>query len=349
MKTKTIIHKYLSTFNFFISVTFFLTISILLTGCNSKKEILSDTKFYFDTAVTITLYDSNSTILNECFNLCNKYEKMFSNTIETSEISQINNNSKYSKFTTVSDETIELINSGILYGKLTNGKFDITIGNLSSLWNFSSDSPKVPEMSNLTDIISHIDYHNIIINGNDVLLSDSKANLDLGGIAKGYIADKLKEYLKSQNVKSGIINLGGNIMLLGSKPDKSDYNIGLQKPFAADDEVIAVVKANDISIVTSGIYERYFYENNILYHHILDNSTGYPVENNLLAVTIISKSSVDGDGLSTSAFIMGIDKGMELIEGIDGIEAVFIDNNYKLHLTSGLNIKDNIISIKNKS
>lgn len=337
--------KYFTIFALIISL---FTCMISLTSCSDKKSSVSDTGFYFDTAVTITLYNATETTLKECFKICDKYEKLFSNTIESSDISKINSNSKSGKYTTVSNETVELIKAGIHYGDISSGKFDITIGYLSELWNFSGDSPKVPDNTSIENIITHIDYNNISINGNEVLLTDSEAKLDLGGIAKGYIADKLKEYLKKQNISKGIINLGGNILLIGSKPDNSNYNIGLQKPFGSDDDVIAIVNANDLSIVTSGIYERYFYENNKLYHHILNTSTGYPEENNLLAVTIISKSSTDGDGLSTSAYLLGLEDGMNLIESIDGVEAVFIDKDYKLHLSSGLKLKDNVLTLKSK-
>ena len=335
-------------FTIFTLIISLFTCMISLTGCSDRKSSVSDTGFYFDTAVTITLYNANETTLKECFKICDKYEKIFSNTIESSDVSKINANSKSGRYTTVSDETIELIKTGIHYGDISSGKFDITIGYLSELWNFSGDSPKVPDNASIENIITHIDYNNISINGNEVLLRDSEAKLDLGGIAKGYIADKLKEYLKKQNISKGIINLGGNILLIGSKPDNSNYNIGLQKPFGSDDDVIAIVNANDLSIVTSGIYERYFYENDKLYHHILNTSSGYPEENNLLAVTIISKSSTDGDGLSTSAYLLGLEDGMNLIENTNGVEAVFIDKDYKLHLSSGLNLKDNVLTLKSK-
>ena len=321
-------------FTIFTLIISLFTCMISLTGCSDRKSSVSDTGFYFDTAVTITLYNANETTLKECFKICDKYEKIFSNTIESSDVSKINANSKSGRYTTVSDETIELIKTGIHYGDISSGKFDITIGYLSELWNFSGDSPKVPDNASIENIITHIDYNNISINGNEVLLRDSEAKLDLGGIAKGYIADKLKEYLKKQNISKGIINLGGNI--------------GLQKPFGSDDDVIAIVNANDLSIVTSGIYERYFYENDKLYHHILNTSSGYPEENNLLAVTIISKSSTDGDGLSTSAYLLGLEDGMNLIENTNGVEAVFIDKDYKLHLSSGLKLKDNVLTLKSK-
>lgn len=309
-------------------------ISVTLSGC-TDKEAVSKTDFYFDTVVTITLYgNQNVKYIDECFSICEKYENLLSRTKENSEISLINDNRN--TYVNVSDDTIEIINKGLYYSELSKGKFDITIGALSDLWDFESDNPVIPSESDIRKYIAFVDYKNVIVDDNKVMLSSDGAKLDLGGIAKGFIADKLKQYLKSKGIKSGIIDLGGNILLLGSKPDNTDYNIAIKKPFGKSGENSAVVITSDKSIVSSGNYERYFYKDNVLYHHILDTSTGYPVNNNLLSVTIISDSSTDGDGLSTSCFALGINEGMELIESIDNVEAVFIDNDDNIHLSSGL-------------
>ncbi|MBQ3543675.1 MAG: FAD:protein FMN transferase [Lachnospiraceae bacterium] len=316
-------------------------------GCTNKSTSISESDFYFDTVITITLFSSNEEVLDECFALCEKYEKLFSNTIPESDISKINANSKKGLSTKVSDETIELLNKSLEYCELSNGKFDITIGNLSSLWDFGTLSKNIiPDADNIENSVSNIGYEQIAIDKNEVLLTNPNISLDLGGSAKGYIADKIKEHLISRGVKKGIINLGGNILLIGSKENNSNYNIGIQKPFDKEGNTITIVSAKDKSIVTSGVYERYFYKNDILYHHILDTNTGYPVNNDLLSVTIISTNSIDGDILSTTAFVYGLEEGIDLIESLDGIEAVFIDCDYELHLTSGLEANNGVVSIK---
>lgn len=327
---------------------FTVTALILLffNKVDNNVSQISKTDFYFDTAVTITIYNSKESYVDKCFEMCKNLEKKFSSQISDSEISMINSNSKDGKFTTVSDETIELLEYGLEYGEKSDGRFDITIGELSRLWNITGENPKVPDDSTINDLITDIDYSDITINGNDVLLNNPKASLDLGGIAKGYIADKIKEYLVSKNVKSGIINLGGNVLLIGSKPDGSSFNIGIQYPFGASEKTIAIVNTNNTSIVTSGIYERYFYENDKLYHHILDTKTGYPAENDLLSVTIISDNSVTGDALSTAVFTMGFDEGIGFIENTENVEAIFVDTDYNVHITSGLEHKENIIRKK---
>lgn len=159
--------------------------------------------------------------------------------------------------------------------------------------------------------------------------------LDLGAIAKGYIADKIKEFLMEKGVKSAIINLGGNVLCIGGKPDKAPFNIGIQKPFADRKETIAVMELSDKSIVSSGIYERFFERDGNFYHHILNPKTGYPYDNSLVAVTIISDKSVDGDGLSTSCFALGLEEGMKLINSIENVHAVFITDDYKPHFSDG--------------
>ena len=329
---------------FYIAIM--LLSSICFTGCTDKKATITKTDFYFDTVVTITLYNASEKNINECFSLCEKYEKLFSRTDENSEISQINQNSKNGIYTTVSDETLELIEYGIEYSRLSNGRFDITIGNLTSLWDFTEQTDKkLPKEADIQAAVSNLGFSQIDIQGNEVLLTNPDISLDVGGIAKGYIADKLKEYLLSQNVKKGILNLGGNVLLIGTKTDGSNYNIGIQKPFDEDGLVIAVVNASDKSIVTSGVYERYFYLEDTLYHHILDTSTGYPVSNNLLSVTIISDNSIDGDGLSTGIFSLGMQEGIKLIESLPDVEAVFVDSEQNIHLTSGLKMDGNTIKL----
>lgn len=302
----------------------------ILNGCSFQtKEPISKTGIYFDTVIQIDIYDSNDTsLLNQCFEYCKSFEQTISRTIKTSEIYKINHAN--GKPIEVSDMTLELIQKGIEYGDLTNGKFDITIAPLVELWDFKNNTGNIPDDIDIQQALSHVNYKNIIIDDNKVSLSDPKAAIDLGGIAKGYIADYLKEYLINKGVESALINLGGNILTIGSKPDGTPFNLGIQKPFDKQGTAISSVKVTDSSVVSSGVYERYFELDNTLYHHIIDTDTGYPCDNRLLGVTIISKDSVDGDALSTSCFVLGLDNGMKLIESLDEVEAIFITEDYEL-------------------
>lgn len=309
------------------------------SACGSRAtEKYTKTGTYFDTVISITLYDKDKvSCMDTCFEIAARYEKLFSRTMEDSDVSRINQAD--GEFVTVDPETITLIEYGLKYGKLSEGKFDITIGSLSDLWNISDNPGIVPDSQDIEKARETVDYRNLKIDGNQVALQQKGAKLDLGGIAKGYIADRMKDYLKEEGVTSATINLGGNVLTIGTKPDGSNYNIAVQKPFAKMNESLAALEISDQTVVSSGIYERYFKVEEKIYHHILDPKTGYPVENNLLGVTIICDQSVDGDGLSTSCFSLGLEKGMELIESLDNTEAVFITNDYVLHTSSGIGDK----------
>ena len=306
----------------------FFVCSLLLCGCTTNKDPISKTAIYFDTVISIKLYDSqNQEILEQCFTYCDEFEQLISRTIETSEISKIN--SSNGKPVEVSDMTIELLKQGIYYSELTNGAFDITIAPLSELWDFKNNPGEVPAENDIQECLSHISYEDILIEGNTVTLLDPDMAIDLGGIAKGYMADQLKEYLLSEGVESALIDLGGNILAVGSKPDNSNFTIGIKKPFE-DSEMISTESIHDISVVTSGCYERYFEVDDIIYHHILDTETGYPCDNELYSVTIFSEKSVDGDALSTSCFALGLEEGQKLIESLDGVDALFVTNEYEV-------------------
>lgn len=331
----------------FICLLFFCL--LLLSGCSKKSGQVSKSELFFDTVVTVTLYDSpnGEELINSCFEMCRRYETLFSASVRTSDVSKINRNT--GSFVEVDSETAALIKTGIKYYNLSDGHFDLTVGNLSSLWDFSSGKNIVPKDSLIKEALKGVDGSRIAVKENKVTLTSPNASLDLGGIAKGYIADKIKEYLISEGVNSGIIDLGGNILLIGSKPDGSYYNIGIKEPFSKDNNAIAVIKTCDKSIVSSGNYERYFYASDgTLYHHILDTKTGYPVTNGLNSVTVISDLSTDGDALSTSCFSLGLTDGLKLIESLDNVEAVFIDSDNQLTLSSGLTKSGQTITISSK-
>ncbi len=316
----------------------FITLFLILTisGCTPNKTIRYDkTGTYFDTVITITLYDKDQvSLIDKCFEMADHYEKLFSRTVPDSDVSRIN--AAEGAFVTVDEETIELIEYGLSYSELSNGKFDITIGALSDLWDITENPGIIPEEEKIQNALNTVGSENLIVKDDQVALADPGTRLDLGGIAKGYIADKMKIYLQSEGVTSGMINLGGNVLTIGDKPDGSKYSIAVQKPFDEMNTALAVLQISDQTVVSSGIYERYFELDNKIYHHILDTDTGYPVENNLLGVTIICDKSVDGDGLSTTCFSLGLDEGMKLIESLDNTEAVFITDDYELHCSSGI-------------
>lgn len=310
--------------------------ALLLTGCSGAKsstqtdQDLTYTDMLFDTVIKIQILDpADESILDGLKKLCEKYDTMFSATNTDSELYKLNH-ANGQPFT-VSSETANLIQEGIHYSELSGGAFDLTIEPVSALWDFKADKPTVPSSDAIAQVVSHVDYTKVDIQDNTVTLEDPEAGIDLGAIAKGYIADQVKTYLKKQGIKHAIINLGGNVDVIGTKPDGSKYNIGIQKPFDESGEAITSVQLKDQTVVTSGIYERYFKKNGKLYHHILDPRTGYPCENNLYSVSIITDSSTKADALSTTCFLLGYEKGMELIQSMDGVEAIFITDDEKVH------------------
>lgn len=298
----------------------------LLTGCAKNIEPISRTGFYFDTVIQITLYDTeDETILDGCFSLAEKYENLFSATKEGSDVWNINHGN--GETLTVSEETVALLVMAADYANTTEGAVDPTIRPVSELWHFGSDGEaKVPDDAAIQEALSHVSCDAIRFGTapseetgesvyRTITLADPEAAVDLGFIAKGYIADKIKEYLLSQGVESACISLGGNVLAVGEKPDGSPFRVGIQEPFAETGKSLDTVEIRDTSVVTSGIYERCFYdEDGVLYHHVLDTATGYPVENELASVTIICPSSVKADALSTSCLCLGLEDGCRFLD-----------------------------------
>lgn len=309
---------------------------LLMTGCSGlpkERDSQTYTDTLFDTVISVQILDSvDEEVLKGCETLCKKYDAMFSRTNEDSEISRIN--SAGGVPVEVSDETVKLIKKGIYYSELSGGAFDITIAPVVNLWDFQAEDPVPPSPEDAAAAAGHVNYKNIVISDNKVSLSDPEAGIDLGAIAKGYIADRLKDYLEKQGVKHALINLGGNVLALGTKLDGSDYNIGIQKPFDESGNPVTSVRISDQSVVTSGIYQRYFKKDGTIYHHILDPATGYPCKNNLYSVTIITDSSLTADALSTTCFLLGYDRGMKLIDQLDNVDAVFITDDNEIHYSS---------------
>ncbi len=304
---------------------------LLLCGCTGKLEN-KDTRFLFDTVVTLTANCSNET-LDGAFELCENYEKLLSRTVQDSEVYTLNNTEG---FVEVSDDTLGIIEKSLYYANLSNGKFDITIYPVSSLWDFNKQI--IPSRDEISDALKNVDYQSIKIEGNKINLNGRQ--IDLGGIAKGYVADRLSEYFKEMKVSEGIIDLGGNLLVFGDR----DYTVGIKQPFS--DELAATLKVRNKTVVTSGTYERYIPADIKPYHHILDPDTGYACDTDLTSATIIGNSSMDADALSTVCILIGLKNAQKLIENTADTEAVFIDNDGKLHYTSGLSFKDDVFTLK---
>ena len=309
-----------------------------MTSCAPKSA--EDTRFMLNTICSITVYSeenkdqTSEELVDEAFDLCQTYEDTFSRTIEGSDIYNINNSGGAP--VTVSDDTIEILETAKYFSELSDGAFDITTAPLSIRWDFEGENPSVPPDNEIQELLATVDYTKIKIDGNTVTLEAPVEAIDLGAIAKGYIADKLAEFLKDNGVTSAIISLGGNIYAIGENAEeKRPFNLGVQDPKSEDGSILGYLQLSDKSLVTSGDYQRYFMQDGKRYHHILDPKTGYPAESGLSSVTIISDSSVVGDALSTTCFVLGKDKGLELINSYDGVEAIFIDHDGNMYFSDG--------------
>lgn len=304
---------------------------LLLCGCAAQEN--KDTKFLLDTVVTLRAACDSET-LDGAFELCQNFENLLSRTVKDSDVYTLNNSNG---FVEVDSHTSKIINQAVYYGDLSGGKFDITIYPVSSLWDFNNEV--IPSRDEIAEALKNIDYQSIEIDDNRVNLNGKK--IDLGGIAKGYIADRLLEYFKEHGVAEGIIDLGGNVVVFGER----DYTVGIKKPFT-DSEIAASLVVKNKSVVTSGTYERYIKADITLYHHILDPETGYACDTDLMSATIIADSSMQADAFSTICILLGLEKATELIEKEDGVEAIFIDNYGKTHYTSGLSLNNNEFTLK---
>ena len=352
-----------SRFFYLILCTVLVCPMLLFTGCENitdadtsitGNEPISISSIKLNTAVQITIYDSqDKALLDDCLALCDKYELVFSRTNEKSELYKLNHRKDTSDKdpnadgqTTpypvsgtadtwhISEDLASLLSQGLSITRESDGAFDIAIAPLTSLWDFTAEDPKVPDDAAIQKALPLCSSDGVTIDGQDITLPSDDIQFDVGAIAKGYIADRMKDLLVKKGVKSAIINLGGNVLCIGSKPDGTPFKVGIQKPFADRNETEAVMDITGKSVVSSGIYERCFKQNGKLYHHILNPKTGYPYDNGLISVTIISDQSVDGDALSTTCFALGLDEGLKFAEK-KGVQAVFITEDYELHYTDG--------------
>ena len=288
--------------------------------------------FYMETIMSFTAYTDDEEVLNDALMECGRYDRLLSRTQEGSDVWRINH--AEGKPVTVSDDTIAILEAAQKISELSDGAFDVTIAPASTLWDFTSGAAVLPDAAELEAASAKVDYTKLEIDGNTVTLPKGMM-IDLGAIAKGYTADKIKEYLVDRGIESALLSFGGSsIVTIGLKPGDEPWKVGIRD---IDDAggIMLISRNFGGSTVTSGIYERCFDLDGVRYHHLLDPETGWPMQNELASVTIFSDSSMMGDALSTAAFVLGTEKGTELIESLDGVEAVFIARDRSVTMTSG--------------
>jgi len=238
----------------------------------------------------------------------------------------------------VSPDTFLVIEKAVHYAALTGGRFDPTIAPLVSLWHIGFPDARVPGSAEITSALERVSYRNVLLDPakSTVYLTEKGMGLDLGAIAKGFAADEAISIFKKHRLTSALISLGGNVSSLGAKADGKPWRVGIQDPLDTKGAYMATLETTGDTLVTSGAYERFLEVDGKRYHHILDPDTGYPAESDLLSATIVAGASIDADALSTSAFILGRDKALRLVEDLPGTEAILIDKDRVVWVTSGL-------------
>jgi len=309
----------------------------VVVSVTDSVEVTKVSGFYFNTYIEVTAYDCESdSVMNGILNICEKYEKICSRTDTSSELYRLNNrllpvadNIDGINCYKISDELYEMIAIGLDAGSKTDGIFNIAIAPVSSLWNFTDGSKVLPSSDEIENALKYVSLDDIYLYPDNMIgFATDKNAIDLGGIAKGFIADIIKEYLLSNNVHSAIISLGHNILCIGDKLGLP-FKVGIKMPFD-DTKVITSVDIRDKSVVTSGIYERYFEIDEKIYHHILNPASGYPIDNDLSSVTIISDTSTEGDILSTYLFSLGKDGALNYDNTHDSISTIIINRDNKI-------------------
>mgnify|MGYP001611842657 CR=1 FL=1 len=314
-----------------------ILILIFITG-NKKKNYTIREFYSLGTSNQLKVYGKRAErAIEESVKKIYEIDNKMSVFKEYSEISKINKHAG-NQAQIVSKDTYYVIQKAIKYCSISRGAFDITIGPIVGLWGIGKVGQQIPSISEIKEKLKVVNYQDVVINNNtsSVFLKNKKQKIDVGGIAKGYAADEVKNILLSNSIKSALINLGGNILVLGTKEDGTPWNVGIQNPLGTRGEFALILSVINKSVVTSGNYERYFEQDGKKFHHIINPKTGFPSESDIISATIISNNSIDGDGLSTGVYIMEVQKAIKLIEEIDGVDAIFITKNKEVYVTTGI-------------
>ncbi len=313
---------------------------LLVTGCaaqgGTNAQATSDpsvrttgTGFYFDTVVTFALYGADDNLMADLQNACVRYENLLSRTIADSDVGRIN--AAEGKPVTVDDETADILRRALEISSMTDHAFCVTIAPLTTLWDFSGGTERVPFESERLAALPLVDDSQLSVEGNTVTLPAGMM-IDLGGIAKGYIADKLAEMCESRST-GALLNFGGNVYVVGHKPDGTPFRVGVRDPKDTANS-LAILSMGQSTVVTSGVYERCFEKDGVFYHHILDPKTGLPAETDLTSATIVGQSSMDADAVATALIVMGKEKALAFCEE-HGIDTMLIDQEDQVTCTAG--------------
>ena len=325
----------------FLALSLAVTLCAMMTAICAAQSLpspdapLMRTEFLLNTVVTVTLYEGGDAVaLDAAFALCADLESQLSRTTSGSDVYRINH--AQGAPVKVGEACAALLRAANNYGELSGGALDITVEPLSALWDFTANTPRVPDADAINEARAKVDYRQIRLSGDDIARLPPGMGIDLGAIAKGYIADRIAQLLCELGITSALINLGGDVRTVGGKPDGAPWRVGVKLPFAMEGELAGVAAVRALSVVTSGTYERGFESGGVWYHHIMDTRTGYPARSGLHSVTVITERALDGDALSTACFVLGAREGMALIDSLPGVEAVFVTEDMQAIMSRGI-------------
>lgn len=324
-----------------------ISIAFIITACSPSEtgqvEPMSRTEFLMGTTVSVKTFDGD---MEKAMDAVFEHLRLLSGQISVNDQETVSlidkiNEQAGKEPVHVPEHIFYLIKTGKEYGALSEGAFDITIGPLTGLWRIGFPDARKPADSEIKEVLPLIDYQLLTLDEAEqtVYLEKPGMQLDLGAIAKGFMTDEVVKILHEHDVTSAIIDLGGNIFVLGKNTSGKPWSVGVQDPFAPRGQIVGKLEATNQSIVTSGIYERNLVIDDKLYHHILNPKDGYPFDNEIAGVSVITDRSIDGDALSTILFAKGLQEGLQFAEKMENVEAIFITKDRKVYITSGL--KDN--------
>lgn len=308
-----------------------------LAACSQQREEgqTPDTRDFFamNTYIRLEAYGNGAAdALALAQARIEELEGLWSVTDEVSEIYALNHSG--GQPVSVSDDTAAVVSFALEMAEETVGALEPTIYPVLTAWGFTTDEHRVPSQEEIDGLLASVDYRRVSVNGNTIQMEPGMM-LDLGAVGKGYASDKVEELLRAEGVTSALLDLGGNIVMIGSRPDGSDWRLGLQSPF--ENDTVGVLTASDCVVVTSGNYENFFTaDNGTIYGHIIDPATGYPVNNDLASVTIVAKDGKLCDALSTSLFVMGTDGAIEYWREHPTFEMILITQDHQVLVTEGL-------------
>ena len=320
-----------------------ICICLSTTGCYAG-EASQDGKetaeiFAMNTIMDLTVYGEHSSdILDEAKQIIRQYEQLFSVNVESSDVARLNKAG--GSPVQVSGETYDLIQESLAISKRTDGLFDISIYPLVRAWGFTTENYRVPDETESGNLLGAVGYSGIQLLGNRTVCLPAQMQIDLGGIAKGYLSQKLVGLFQKREAEAAVISLGGNVQTFGKKPDGTPFTVGITDP-ADGRSLLGTIEVGERAVITSGSYQRYFEQDGVVYHHIMDTRTGAPADSDLTSVTVLSDNGECADGLATALFVMGKEKAIAFDRENEDVQCILVDQKNEVWVSEGITFQKN--------